>query len=51
MMTRDEFFRALLQAARDAGAEEAEAFFLQSESMRALARQGEIDDYSVKHAI
>ena len=50
MMTRDEFFRALLQAARDAGAEEAEAFFLQSESMRALARQGEIDDYSVNQS-
>lgn len=49
-MTRDEFFHALLAAAKEAGADEAEAFFLQNESMHAMANQGVIDDYAVNTA-
>ena len=50
MMTRDEFFRALLRAAKEAGADEAEAYFAEDESFRALASKGQIDDYSVNTA-
>ena len=49
-MTRDEFFRALLRAAKEAGADEAEAYFAEDESFRALASKGQIDDYSVNTA-
>lgn len=50
MMTRDEFFRALLCAAKEAGADEAEAYYAGDESFRALASKGEIEDYSVNAA-
>lgn len=47
MMNRDEFFKKLLAAAKEAGADEAEAFFLEDESMRVLTREGEVNDYTV----
>ena len=50
MMTRDEFFRALLAAAKEAGADEAEAYFAEDESFRALATKGVIENYAVNTA-
>ena len=47
MMTRDDFFRALLAAAKEAGADDAEAYFAETESFRVLAAKGEIEDYAV----
>ena len=45
-MTRDLFIRELLAAAQESGIAEAEVYYHQAESMRAMVNKGEIEEYS-----
>lgn len=49
-MTKEEFIRSLLADAQESGIAEAEVYFHQSESMRALVSKGEIEEYTVNTA-
>lgn len=46
-MKTNEFIHALLEAARESGIPEAEAYYHQAESMRALVNKGVIEDFTV----
>ncbi|MDR0928810.1 MAG: TldD/PmbA family protein [Oscillospiraceae bacterium] len=46
-MTQDQFIKDVLQAAKTAGIEQAEAYAVANESMRMMVNKGSLDDYSV----
>lgn len=49
-MTKDQFIQELLAAAQEAGIYEAEAYYHQSESMRAMIHEGEVEEYALHNA-
>lgn len=49
-MKHESFIRELLSAAQESGIQEAEVYFHQSESMRVLVNQGNVDEYAVNNS-